>query len=103
MKTTDLVDVGTTHGEVCSSMLLHVYHNSEPFGKFPFLRGEYKEMDMSDLNLEVTKEYALYIALRSSGQGKNKEVNTKYSIQNIAARFLSLRSIGYQKSRFAVS
>ena len=36
--------------------------------------GKYKELDMSGLKLSKTRDYAVYLALKSSGQGKGEKV-----------------------------
>ena len=37
--------------------------------------GKYKELDMSGLKLSKTRDYAVYLALKSSGQGKGEKVS----------------------------
>ena len=37
--------------------------------------GKYKELDMSGLKLSKTQDYAVYLALKSSGQGKGEKVS----------------------------
>jgi len=38
------------------------------------MAGKYKELDMSGLKLSKTRDYAVYLALKSSGQGKGEKV-----------------------------
>ena len=53
--------------DICKSALLHARHNTKPFSKFKFLDGEYREYDMSRLNISKLRDWAIYIALTSSG------------------------------------
>ena len=39
------------------------------------MAGKYKEMDMSGFKLSKTRDYAVYLALKSSGQGKGEKVS----------------------------
>ena len=48
-------------------------HNGELFSKNAFSAGKYKTMDMSELNMTNERDYAAYLALMSSGQGKNNK------------------------------
>ena len=41
---------------------------------FSFMAGKYKELDMSGLKLSKTRDYAVYLALKSSGQGIGEKV-----------------------------
>lgn len=45
---------------------VHCWHTDQLFSKHAFLRGEYKEVDPSGLNIEVVNEYCLYCALTAS-------------------------------------
>ena len=38
------------------------------------MAGKDKELDMSGLKLSKTRDYAVYLALKSSGQGKGEKV-----------------------------
>ena len=53
---------------VCKSVLLHARHNTSPFSKFAFVKGKYKEYDMSSLNITNNRDWAMMIALTSAGQ-----------------------------------
>ncbi|EGD78887.1 hypothetical protein PTSG_01862 [Salpingoeca rosetta] len=68
-------DVGT-EGEidVCSVLMLHVYHNRERFSKLALLDGEYKNFDMSSLDFHVARDLITYFALTANDQGMNGEV-----------------------------
>ena len=64
--------------------VLHARHNANLFGKFPYLNGKYRQMDMSDLDIRTVRDWAVFIALRSTGQGKNGKIawnnfQTKYN------------------------
>ena len=52
---------------VCQSVLLHARHNTVPFSKFAFVRGEYRHYDMSSLNISNNRDWAMMIALTSAG------------------------------------
>ena len=64
---------------------LNSSHNGELFSKNAFSAGKYKTMDMSELNMTNERDYAAYLALMSSGQGKNGDkalANMKQSMGN---------------------
>ena len=45
------------------------------FGFFSsFMAGQYKDFDMTGLNLTIVRDYSLYLALRSAGQGVGEQV-----------------------------
>ena len=73
-KERELIDTNTMAGLTCNSVLLHAFHNSERFGKYKFLHGEYSNLDMADMDLDLAADYATYLALKSAGQGKNRKV-----------------------------
>jgi len=56
---------------VCQVALMHARHNSDPFSKFNFLRGDYKHWEMKDLDITNVQGYAMYMAIASANQGKN--------------------------------
>ena len=41
--------------------------------QFAFLRGEYAQYDMSSLDLRLVRDWAVFTALSSAGQGLNRE------------------------------
>ena len=41
--------------------------------QFTFLRGEYKQYDMSGLDLRLVRDWAMFTALSSADQGTNRE------------------------------
>ena len=41
--------------------------------QFAFLRGEYAQYDMSGLDLRLVRDWAMFTALSSAGQGTNRE------------------------------
>ena len=41
--------------------------------QFAFLRGEYAQYDMSGLDLRLVRDWAVFTALSSAGQGTNRE------------------------------
>lgn len=58
---------------VCTPALLHARHNSEPFSKFAFLRGDYKQRELSGLDLSNVRDYAIFMAVSSAGQGSGTD------------------------------
>ena len=72
---------------VCGPALLHCYHNDEMFSKFAFQRGEYRELDLSQLditqvtqvtlnhtdNQQQVRDYTTYMALVANSQGRGGE------------------------------
>ena len=88
------LDQGVTdfHRNVCEPVVLHCLsvsvlppykcynisflyfsHNGELFSKNAFSAGLYKNKDMAELDMTNERDYATYMALVSSGQGKNSE------------------------------
>ena len=59
--------------DVCEPALLHCMHNPDRFSKFAFRRGEYRDFDMSDLDVTKARDYATYVALTANSQGKGGE------------------------------
>merc|ERR1719483_168253 len=59
---------------VCTPALLHARHNSEPFSKFSFLRGDYKNYDLSSLDITNVRDFSVFMAVSSAGQGKGGEM-----------------------------
>ena len=49
-------------------------HNAEPFSKFAFGMGKYVGEDMQELNITVIRDYAMFMALSSNNQGRNKNL-----------------------------
>ena len=47
--------------------------NSDPVPQFGFLAGQYRQYDMSGLDLRLVRDWAMYTALSSAGQGTNRE------------------------------
>ena len=43
------------------------------YNQFAFLRGEYAQYDMSGLDLRLVRDWAMFTALSSAGQGTNRE------------------------------
>jgi hypothetical protein len=41
---------------------------------FSFMAGKYKDYDMKPLNLTIVRDYSLYLALKSAGQGIGEKV-----------------------------
>ncbi|XP_023347923.1 uncharacterized protein LOC111716674 isoform X2 [Eurytemora carolleeae] len=76
------VDASTTTDEsVCANLHLHVFHGSDRFSKFEFVDGRYKEFNMTGLKLSKARDFAIFLALKSSGQGiGEQEVSARYSI-----------------------
>ncbi len=38
------------------------------------MKGNYKDFDMTNLNLTIVRDYSLYMALKSAGQGVGEKV-----------------------------
>ena len=47
--------------------------NSDPVAQFGFLAGQYRHYDMSGLDLRLVRDWAVFTALSSAGQGTNRE------------------------------
>merc|ERR1719342_998762 len=58
---------------VCEPVVLHCFHNAELFSKNAFSAGKYKNQDLGELDMTNERDYATYMALVSSGQGKNSD------------------------------
>ena len=54
-----------------SSLTFNCRHNAEPFSKLAFGMGKYREYDMENLDITITRDYAMFMALSSNNQGKN--------------------------------
>ena len=63
----------TTTGSKLYKSPLYFSHNAELFSKNAFSAGAYKTKDMGDLDMTNERDYATYMALVSSGQGKNSQ------------------------------
>jgi len=59
---------------VCKPALLHARHNSEPFSKFAFLRGDYSTYDLGSLDITNVRDFSVFMAVSSAGQGVNGDV-----------------------------
>ena len=57
--------------DICTPALLHARHNAELFSKFAFLKGEYSNYDMGQLDITNVRDWSAYIAISSAGQGSN--------------------------------
>ena len=68
---------------------IHSYHTYEIFSKFKFEVGEYDHIDFSTLDLDIVKEYCLYMALTSKIM-KNKKIteNIEENISEFKKHFL---------------
>ena len=58
---------------LCKSALLHARHNTEPFSKFAFLAGKYSQYDMAELDITNARDWFMFNALHSAGQGLNAD------------------------------
>ena len=47
--------------------------NSDPVLQFGFLAGQYRHYDMSGLDMRLVRDWAVFTALSSAGQGTNRE------------------------------
>ena len=67
--TTRILDGSCTdeRSHICSSALLHARHNTQPFSKFAFVDGKYRQFDMTELNITNMRDWAMFIALSSAG------------------------------------
>jgi len=72
----NLLDHGVTDTDIhiCRPLVLHCMHNAERFSKFAFAAGEYKDLDMSNLDLNNVRDYTTYMALTANSQGQNGEL-----------------------------
>ena len=43
-------------------------HNADPFSKFTFLRGDYKNWEMEDLDITNVRDYAMFMSIASANQ-----------------------------------
>lgn len=59
----------------CDFAQLHVHHNSKPFSKFLFGKGEYDAVNMSDFDLRRVPDFCTYIAVMSKGPGFGVNTN----------------------------
>ena len=62
---------------VCKPVLLHARHIDQPFSKFAFLRGEYADYDLATLDITNVRDYAIFMAITSAGQGRNEVEGAK--------------------------
>merc|ERR1712106_133864 len=71
-----VLDQGVTDSKrsVCQPGVLHCMHNAEPFSKFAFGMGKYAEWDMANLDMTITRDYAMYMALAANNQGHNASI-----------------------------
>ena len=53
--------------------------------QFAFLRGEYAQYDMSGLDLRLVRDWAVFTALSSAGQGTNREAAWSRYLNNTGA------------------
>ncbi|EDQ92767.1 uncharacterized protein MONBRDRAFT_4769 [Monosiga brevicollis MX1] len=56
---------------VCRAYMLHVYHGAERFSKFRLSDGTYRDLDVTDYDLTIIRDYATWLALLAAGQGQN--------------------------------
>ena len=61
------------HSQFLNYPPLYSSHNAELFSKNAFSAGQYKNKDMAELDMTNERDYATYMALVSSGQGKNSD------------------------------
>ena len=47
------------------------------FSKFTFLRGGYEDHDLATLDITNVRDYAMYMAITSAGQGRNQVEGAK--------------------------
>ena len=59
---------------VCTPALLHARHNADPFSKFAFLRGDYSHFELGSLDITNVRDFAVFMAVSSAGQGDRGEV-----------------------------
>ncbi len=55
------------------------------------MKGNYKDFDMTNLNLTIVRDYSLYMALKSAGQGVGEKVRIHASS---CLLFIALKSAG---------
>ena len=70
-----VLDISCTDKEIhiCDPVLLHAWHTYEPFSKFFFLNGSYKDWDLGTLDITNARDYSMYMAISSAGQGRNQD------------------------------
>jgi len=87
-----ILDASTTDvsQNICEVALCHARHNADPFSKFKFLQGEYEDWDMSRLDLTNVRDYAMYMAVASSSQGR-------YTGQAMKNFYLKENSTSFEK------
>jgi hypothetical protein len=65
------LDYGKLDFESTSSSLvlghphIHCWHTDQPFSKFRFVAGVYDQVPVHDLNINIVKDYCMYIAVKS--------------------------------------
>ena len=59
---------------ICTPALLHARHNTDIFSKHNFFRGGYKNFSMKNLDISNVRDWSMYIALHSTGQGTDAEI-----------------------------
>ena len=59
---------------ICTPALLHARHNMDVFSKYTFLKGNYTNYSMEDLDLTNVRDWAMYIALSSADQGQHGDI-----------------------------
>ncbi len=74
------------------------------------MKGNYKDFDMTNLNLTIVRDYSLYMALKSAGQGIGEKVRIHVSSCSLSVRdynlYMSLKTAGQgigEKVRIHVS
>jgi hypothetical protein len=62
------------------------------------MKGNYKDFDMTNLNLTIVRDYSLYMALKSAGQGVGEKVRIHSSSCSLSVRdynlYMALKSAG---------
>lgn len=77
------LDHGSTgNGLVNEHPHIHCWHTDDMFSKFHFEAGKYDNLETDKLNLNIIKDYCLYIALKSKIDFPNLSEITKLTIDN---------------------
>jgi len=63
--------------DICKPVLLHAMHNKKPFSKFAFIDGNYSSYDLGSLDITNVRDFSIFMAVSSAGQGINRDVAWK--------------------------
>jgi hypothetical protein len=55
----------TSEESVLDHPHIHCWHTNQPFSKFQFASGEYNDTPLKQLNINIVKDYCMYISLKA--------------------------------------